>query len=138
MRGLPTAVGSIGFLSCTVDGLQTVFRNLLDSSPWTHDAETIEMPWRQDKFDAVAARTQRSGRADGRLVFGLLKSDHYVQPHPIISKALAVVKQALEQCGHEVSITSVAAFNTLRVLIAKQIIDWQPPAQSEAVDNLVS
>lgn len=138
MRGLPTAVGSIGLLSHTLDGLETVFRTLLDSDPWRHDAETIEMPWRQDKLDSIAARTHSPGGVDGRLVFGLLTSDNYVQPNPTISKALDTVRKALEQRGHEVRMKSVAPSTIPRVLMVKQIVNWQPPAQNEAVDNLVS
>jgi len=102
MRGLPIAAGSIGLLSSSISGLQTVFRALLDSSPWINDAETLEMPWRQDKYAAIAARTHRSGHADGRLVFGLLSSDGHVQPHPDIERAMHNVRQALQQRGYEV------------------------------------
>ncbi|KAK1092687.1 hypothetical protein LTR48_003844 [Friedmanniomyces endolithicus] len=101
MRGLPIAAGSIGLLSSSISGLQTVFRALLDSSPWINDAETLEMPWRQDKYAAIAARTHRSGHADGRLVFGLLSSDGHVQPHPNIERAMHNVRQALQQRGYE-------------------------------------
>ncbi|KAK6386343.1 hypothetical protein LTR65_009068 [Meristemomyces frigidus] len=94
-----------------------VLEVLLDSNPWMHDAEAIEMPWRQDKYDDIVARTHNSGRPDGRLVFGLLTCDEFVQPHPTVSKALQITRQALEQQGYE-------------------IVDWQPPAQNEAVDNL--
>lgn len=81
-----------------------MFRALLDSSPWIHDAETLELPWRQDKFDAIAARTHNFGLADGRLVFGLLASDGHVQPHPTTYKATQIVREALEQRGYEVAL----------------------------------
>lgn len=78
-----------------------------------HDTETIEMPWHQEKYNEVIARTQSAGRADGRLVLGLLASDQFVRPHPNISKALDTVKHALEACGHEVSMAFIAASLTL-------------------------
>ena len=134
MRGLPTAVGSIGLLSSSINGLEIVFKALLDSNPWMNDAETLEMPWHQDKYDAIAARNHSPGRVDGRLVFGLLRCDNYVQPHPTIDKAIQTVRQALQHHGHEVSLYP---YRDRRVLMVKQIVDWQPPPQNEAVGNLV-
>ncbi|KYG41620.1 hypothetical protein M433DRAFT_75476 [Acidomyces richmondensis BFW] len=117
LRGLPIAAGSLGILSHSIDGLAISFKAILESKPWLYDPEVVEIPWRQDKFDSIISRTCSRGQQNGRLTFGILSSDDFVEPHPTIGQAIAIVKKALQQCGYEV-------------------VDWKPPKQNTAVDNL--
>lgn len=104
LPGLPIAAGSIGILSYDLDGIQTVFRAILEASPWTSDIDMLEIPWRQEKHDRILARgcSSASSAANGRLVFGIMNSDSNVSPHPPIRIALQVVKTALIESGYEV------------------------------------
>lgn len=117
LRGLPIAAGSLGILSQSIDGLAISFKAILESKPWLYDPEVAEIPWRQDKFNSIISRTCSPGLQNGRLTFGILSSDDFVEPHPTIGQAIAIVKKALQHCGYEV-------------------VDWKPPKQNTAVDNL--
>lgn len=86
--------------------LAMTFKALLDSNPWLHDVDVCEIPWRQNKLDAIRKRKSSPGQTDGRLVFGVMTCDGYVNPHPTIKQALTTVRVALEQCGHEVRQTA--------------------------------
>lgn len=103
LPGLPTATGAIGILSHDLAGITSILKVVLNSTPWMYDIDNLEMPWRQEKYDSILARRCVSqGEANGRLVFGLMTSDHHVHPHPPIRWALQKVKKALLSCGHEV------------------------------------
>jgi len=103
LRGLPIAAGSLGILSQSIDGLAISFKAILESKPWLYDPEVAEIPWRQDKFNSIISRTCSPGLQNGRLTFGILSSDDFVEPHPTIGQAIAIVKKALQHCGYEVS-----------------------------------
>lgn len=93
-------------LANDLEGIRIVFKALQDSSPWTYDDEILELPWRREKHESVLTRRcdPLGTEANGRLVFGVLESDDHVQPHSPIRLALQKVKQALLNCGYEVSL----------------------------------
>lgn len=118
LSGLPTASGSIGIMSADFGGVSTMFKCLLDSKPWASDMDVLELPWRQEKIDAIRRRKSSNGSsADGKLVFGVMESDGHVKPHPSIARAISVTTQALQRCGYE-------------------IVSWKPPPHAPAVTNL--
>lgn len=98
-------------------GLTEIFQALLDAKPWLSDHDTIEMLWRQEKSEAIQRRRYQPDDRPGRLVFGIMKTDGHVRPHPSINRALGLVTNALELCGYEVVI-------------------WDPPPHAPAVENL--
>ncbi|KAK5172025.1 uncharacterized protein LTR77_003662 [Saxophila tyrrhenica] len=117
LSGMPTASGSIGLISNDLGGVSRVFQALLSSEPWgLSDVDVLELPWRQEKLDAIRRRKSRNG-SSGRLVFGVVECDAHVTPHPPVAKAIATTIQALERYGYEV-------------------IKWNPPPHAPAVNNL--
>ncbi len=79
--------------------------SILSTSPWEEDFEVLDMPWRDEKIRQISQRsTSRCGsNKDGKLVFGIMKSDGNVRPHPPVQRAVNLVADALEASGHEVS-----------------------------------
>ncbi|KAK1054165.1 hypothetical protein LTR74_016029 [Friedmanniomyces endolithicus] len=61
LSGIPAASGSIGVMSADLGGVSTAFKRLLDSRPWVSDMNMIELPWRQEKLDAIRRRKSRIG-----------------------------------------------------------------------------
>ncbi|KAF7189669.1 Acetamidase [Pseudocercospora fuligena] len=117
LRGLPISVGTIGLMSSSPDGLLEVFQNLLSAKPWLSDSNVLELPWRQEKLDAIRKRKSQADRLPGRLVFGVMASDGHVQPHPTVDRAILEVTQALQHSGYETVI-------------------WDPPPHAAAVETL--
>ena len=99
---MPVAPGAIGIMAKDVSSVDLGFKTLLESEPWREDPTVIEMPWRTEKHDGIARRAGEPGHSPGRLVFGLMACDGKVRPHPNIARALAQVKETLEEEGHEV------------------------------------
>lgn len=85
-----------------ISSIKVVFKALLERGPWRDDYNVIEMPWRLNKETAITRRVGTPGLSTGRLVFGMMACDGNVRPHPHIRRAMALVRQVLEQCGHEV------------------------------------
>ena len=90
---IPTVVGMLG---PSVTALQNMFKALLSARPWLHDPELLPIPYRSD---AEVCCLERGG-----LTFGIFASDGIVTPHPPIRRAMRVVRSALEEAGHQVSI----------------------------------
>lgn len=82
--------------------LELAMRVVLDGSPWHHDCDVIEMPWRQERIQSVRNLVSRNNEKDGKLVFGVMKCDGNVQPHPPVQRALELVTKALQDQGYEV------------------------------------
>lgn len=109
--GQMTIPSVMGIMGPSISTLRFVFKSLLSTSPWLHDPEVNNMPWRveQDEF----ANTNSS------ISFGLLESDGIVTPHPPISRALRIVAAALHANKH-------------------RVFKWSPPSHEEANDIHVS
>ncbi|KAK4033688.1 amidase signature domain-containing protein [Parachaetomium inaequale] len=101
---MPTTVG---IMSRSVGTLKLVFKSLLTTEPWLRDPNTLPIPWRVEKeYDAEKEH-------DYKPAFGFMANDGVVTPHPPISRALGIVKRALEESGY-------------------QLIDWVPPSNNES------
>lgn len=82
--------------------LTTAFEALINTRPWLSDVSVLELPWQQEKLDAIRRRKCKSSKSNGNLVFGMMASDEVSGPDPAIQRGLAIVKEALENCGYEV------------------------------------
>lgn len=90
---MPTTVG---IMSRSVGTLKLVFKSLLSAEPWLHDPSTLPIPWRAEKeHDAEEEH-------DYKPAFGFMANDGVVTPHPPISRALGIVKNALRESGYQV------------------------------------
>ncbi|KAI5210781.1 amidase [Aureobasidium subglaciale] len=114
LPGLPVGSGSIGLISRDPQSIQHVIKLLLDSAPWSSNCDVLEMPWRQEKLDAVH---QRATPMSGRLVFAMMKDDGHLIPDLPTKQALTTTEQALKLCGHE-------------------IVEWKPPSHKIATEIL--
>ncbi|THX94769.1 amidase [Aureobasidium pullulans] len=117
LPGLPVGAGSVGMISADAKSLQHVLRLLLDSAPWNSCSDVLEIPWRQEKLDAIKKRAYIPEKLNGRLVFALMKDDGHSTPDLPTKQALATVEQSLRLCGHEV-------------------VDWKPPSHKTATETL--
>lgn len=105
MDGQNTILSVIGPLSSSIGGLRLALKSVLSQEPWLHDPMVHELPWRADED----ARARRHGSG---LVFGLLRSDKFVTPHPPVARALEEAAQVLSEAGNK-------------------ILEWQPPSHME-------
>ncbi|KAL4736165.1 amidase signature domain-containing protein [Aspergillus similis] len=103
---MPTVVGIMGR---SVDTLQLILKSLLFLEPWLHDPYTLPIPWRSEleykPQDELAYKP----------AFGFLANDGVLTPHPPISRAMEIVKEALQSKGH-------------------QLVDWDWPHNKETID----
>lgn len=104
-------------MSADLGGVLTLFQKLLEARAWVHDVDGIELPWRQEKLDAIRRRKCHKDAADGRLVFAVMATDGHVTPRPPVARAIALTTRALKHRGYEV-------------------VDWDPPPHAPAVNNL--
>lgn len=82
-----------GPLAQDLEDLRIVSKVLIDAKPWEYDARTYPIEWK-NQFDTLPT--------SGKYVFGMMKWDGVVQPHPPISRCIESVKRKLIADGHEV------------------------------------
>ncbi|KAF2680837.1 amidase [Lentithecium fluviatile CBS 122367] len=106
MDGQNSILSVVGPLATSAGSLKLVIKALLDKKPWLHDPMVHEIPWREE---------QEQGVREGKLCFGVLRSDGIVNPMPPIRRAVDMVVKALLDQGHEV-------------------IDWTPPSHQPLIN----
>ncbi|KAL3463862.1 amidase signature domain-containing protein [Aspergillus heterothallicus] len=103
---MPTVVGIMGH---SVDALRMIIKSLLSLEPWLHDPYTLPIPWRTDK------EYNPRNELGYKPAFGFLANDGVLTPHPPISRAMEIVKEALANKGH-------------------QLIEWNWPHHRETLE----
>ncbi|KAJ0419072.1 amidase signature domain-containing protein [Aspergillus carlsbadensis] len=103
---MPTVVGIMGH---SVDALQMIIKSLLSSEPWLHDPYALPIPWRSEK------EYNPRNELGYKPAFGYLANDGVLTPHPPVSRAMEIVKEALANKGH-------------------QLIEWDWPHHSETLE----
>lgn len=93
-------------MSAELSSLELAIKSVLSTSPWEEDFEVINMPWREEKIGQVHQGSSSQGESDKnvKLVFGIMKNDGNVSPHPPVQRAINLVVGALIKHGHEVGI----------------------------------
>lgn len=86
MDGQNSVLSVVGPLSHSVASLKLVIRSLLSQQPWLHDPLCHEIPWRDNHEKEIQDLISHS-----KLVFGVIKHDGIVTPHPPVRRALAIV-----------------------------------------------
>lgn len=84
--------GVVGILGRSVPTLRLVFKSLMETKPWLHDASVLAIPWRADEEIP----------SDQSLSLGFMENDGIVTPHPPVSRALHIASDALKAKGHQV------------------------------------
>ncbi|KAL4811467.1 amidase signature domain-containing protein [Aspergillus unguis] len=103
---MPTVVGIMGH---SVDSLRLIFKSLLGLEPWLYDPYTLPIPWRPElEYNPLRELGYKPA-------FGFLTNDGVITPHPPISRALEIVKEALQIKGH-------------------QLVDWDWPHNEETLN----
>ncbi|KAL4965147.1 amidase signature domain-containing protein [Aspergillus stella-maris] len=103
---MPTVVGIMGR---SVDTLRLILKSILVMEPWLYDPYTLPIPWRSEK------EYKPSNQRGYKPAFGFLTNDGVITPHPPISRAMEIVKEALQSKGH-------------------QLVDWDWPHNKETLD----
>ncbi len=92
---MPTTVG---IMSHSVRTLKLVFESLLSTEPWLRDPHTLPIPWRASKeYNAEL-------ESNSKPAFGFMLNDGVVSPHPPVSRALDIVRKALEKSRYQVCV----------------------------------
>jgi len=108
MEGQDSLPSVIGPLSTSLAGVKVFTKSVVDAKPWNKDPLVTNKPWDQ-------ARYELAEHGDGtQLAFGIIWNDGNVVPHPPITRALEMTKNALIAAGHKV-------------------IDWVPHKHAELV-----
>ncbi|KAL3471563.1 amidase signature domain-containing protein [Aspergillus californicus] len=103
---MPTVVGIMGH---SIDSLRLILKSLLSIEPWHNDPYALPIPWRSEKeFDPQTELGYKPA-------FGFLANDGVLTPHPPISRAMEIVKEALQLKGF-------------------QLIDWDWPHSNETLE----
>lgn len=105
--GQNTILPVVGPLAPTAAGLKLLFHAILTREPWLQDPQVVQMPWRDAEEAKVSSIIESGGRQ--QLVFGVMKSDGIVNPHPPVLRAITLLTAALLKAGHKV-------------------IEWKPPS----------
>jgi len=135
MEGHTTVESVLGPMGHSIADLRLLLKHVLGMKPWLVDPKVIRLPWQQHEHDD----TQR--KIDSKeLVFGVIKSDGFVDVHPPVRRAVDEAVAALKRQGHGVKypVESESIRHKMTDLIHLQVIEWEPPAHAEAFQILVS
>ncbi len=108
MDGQNSVLSVVGPLATSACGIMLATKALLSQSPWPHDPNVVDMPWREHEVEAVHA-------GKGQLTFAVMKSDGIANPDPPVTRAVEMTAAALEKAGHKV-------------------IEWTPPSHQRLLD----
>jgi amidase len=103
----------LGPMANSLNSLITFMKSVISGRPWTKDPYAIRKAWDEDAF-----RLSEHGGPGAPLCIGIMWHNAYVHPHPPITRALRIVKEALLAAGHTV-------------------IDWTPHKARELQETLV-
>jgi amidase len=106
MDGQNSILSVTGPIATSAGSLKLVTKALLDKKPWLHDPLVHEIPWREEQEREIK---------EGKLCFGVLRTDGIVNPLPPVRRAVDVVVKALQDQGHKV-------------------IEWTPPSHKHIID----
>jgi amidase len=116
MDGQNSILSVVGPLATSVGAIRLVMKAILNQQPWLHDPIVAEIPWRDEQEQAVYDIVKSSGGS--QLVFGVLRDDGAITPHPPVRRAIEIVVQTVRKLGH-------------------RIIEWKPPSHARALDLTV-
>ena len=122
MDGQNTVLSVVGPLSSSLGGLRLAMTAILSQQPWLHDPLVHELPWRSEHGQYIEDILSASG---SKLVFGVLKNDGVVTPHPPVRRAIDMAVKAVEAAGHKVQPANVPRDHANT---RGQVIEWKPPS----------
>ncbi|KAI1617410.1 amidase [Exophiala viscosa] len=114
MDGQNSVLSVVGPLATTARSVKLLTKSILAQTPWLHDPLVVHMPWRDAEEQAVYDIV-KSSSSKGQLTFAVMKSDGIVNPQPPVTRAVAMVVEALTSAGHKV-------------------IEWKPPSHERLLE----
>ncbi|EME85207.1 uncharacterized protein MYCFIDRAFT_54362 [Pseudocercospora fijiensis CIRAD86] len=112
MEGQTIVRSSIGVMGHTIPDLRLLTKTILSLEPWNSDPNVVPIPWRQEMETQIRDKIREKN-----LVFGVIRNDGIVTPHPPILRAVDETVAALKANGYKV-------------------IEISPPSHSEAFQIL--
>lgn len=101
-RGVPVSTdgqehvpSSVGPLARSLNTIYVAMKAVIDAQPWNYDSRCAPIPWRDNIYKNIA-----SGQRP--VVFGVLRFDGVVQPHPPVARVLEETITKLKSAGHHV------------------------------------
>ncbi|EPE04144.1 acetamidase [Ophiostoma piceae UAMH 11346] len=101
-RGVPVSTdgqehvpSSVGPLARSLNSIYIAMKAVIDAEPWQHDSRCAPVPWRSNAYDDAISGSRS-------LVFGVLRFDGVVQPHPPVARVLDETVSKLKAAGHHV------------------------------------
>ncbi|KAH7397255.1 amidase signature domain-containing protein [Pyrenochaeta sp. MPI-SDFR-AT-0127] len=102
MDGQNSILSVVGPLASNVASLRLATKALLAQQPWLVDPLVHEIPWRYDHENEILDKVKNGAGEGGKLAFGIIKTDGFVNPTPPIRRAIDIVTKALQSAGHDV------------------------------------
>lgn len=100
MEGQNVVESVVGPLGHSPFDLRLLMKTLLGAKPWETDPGVLPIPWRAVQEEEVRERARK-----GKLVFGVMRWDSLVMPHPPIQRVIEETVEKLREKGHEVRVT---------------------------------
>jgi len=101
LMGQESISSVLGPMATSISALKLFTKAIIDARPWDRDPLAIRKGWNEGEYRLV-----EHGHGKG-MCFAILWDNKVVKPHPPLIRAMNIVKEALEQEGH-------------------QVIDWEP------------
>jgi amidase len=95
LEGQDSFPSVLGPLSTDIGGIKLFMQTVIGQKPWLRDPLSIRKHWDEDEYRLV----EHGGGK--KLAFGILWNDSLVVPHPPITRALEMTRDALIAAGHE-------------------------------------
>lgn len=100
MDGQNSVTPVVGPMGPTASGLALLTKSVLGREPWLRDPGVVDMPWREERY---AESLKLASGGQGKLAFGVLRTDGAINPQPPVSRAIDLTVKAIESLGHKVS-----------------------------------
>lgn len=101
MEGQDSILSVLGPLSNSLSGIKLFMQAVSAYKPWLRDPLSRRAPWNEDAY----ALSEHGGGK--QLCFGIIWHDNQLVPHPPVTRALEMTKEALIAAGHKGVIYSV-------------------------------
>lgn len=82
-------------MSASLSGIKVFMKSVIAQKPWLRDPLAARMKWDEDEYQLA-----EHGRGEN-MCFGIIWHDGIVVPHPPVTRALEITKNALIAAGHK-------------------------------------
>ena len=82
-------------MSSSLEACKIFTKSVLDKHPWDRDPMCLKKPWDQDAYEL------RDHGRGSHLCFAIMWDNFVVKPHPPVTRAMRMVKDAIEAAGHK-------------------------------------